>query len=344
MIKTSSDQTEIISGLKNNKVIVLPTKNIYQLATLSRNQKELFNLKGSPIDSAPVYFFSNTGELKKHTSALPDYSVLLLSVLTPGPVTFIFNSNFSLDDKPTIACCIPAQPQLLDVLNQLNQPLATTSANPKGLPASTNLEMVEKYFDQKIDLVFSLNNYPQNSIESTVLDCTNPEKVVVTRPGVLSFQEIRQILPKNIELVRNYSESDNDFPKTILRTEKPNLESKKPTVVLGTKEKLREVFGLSKLDYFLFKKHDNFLLLNLGSQTNLENVAKNLNERLFTLYNCEVENKYVLWQDWGDSNWGEVISYTLERFTTKSRASKSPEETAKLNFLDNFRSSSLANL
>ena len=116
-------------------------------------------------------------------------------------------------------------------------------------------------------------------------------------------------MPAGVDLVIQPATTDlSDFTR-IDSTE--SLELQTAEVVLGTKEKLREVLGIELPAYFTETTVDGVNIINLGSQTNLESVARNL------IHNIELARSYtnktrtIIDQNWGNSYWGQYISTNL---------------------------------
>jgi L-threonylcarbamoyladenylate synthase len=324
MTKISKEIEKAISKLKENKVIILQTSSGFQLVSSADhkpNINTMQNIKQPPDPINPVYFFSNISQIKMYSKEIPKYLALLIEAFTPGPVAFILPSNQTLGDAQTITCTIPENPEILKIISEVNQPLATTSANPAEIPAFANLSMVKNYFAGKVDMILTLEPAQITFPDLSVLDCTEDGVIKIIRPGAIKTNEIQSILPKHIRLEKAYKTETAhrlklSFP--IFKKDYINNDDKHLSVIIGTKEKLNQTFNLEKSEYFTLKKHGNFLLLNLGSQTSPETIAKNIYKNLFSIEHLAVSKGLLLWQDWGSGHWGEIIEYTLSRFVVDS--------------------------
>ena len=144
--------------------------------------------------------------------------------------------------------------------------------------------------------------------ETGIYKC-DEKLVTVLKSGSVKTDELKDVLPAGVDLVIQPATTDlSDFTR-IDSTE--SLELQTAEVVLGTKEKLREVLGIELPAYFTETTVDGVNIINLGSQTNLESVARNL------IHNIELARSYtnktrtIIDQNWGNSYWGQYISTNL---------------------------------
>lgn len=320
MTKISHEIKAAISELKENKIVILPTKQGFQLATLAgyqSNIKSLQKIKNSSLPVKPIYFFSSLAQIQSHCKNIPKYVPILIHALTPGPVAFILPSNKSLGEADTIACTIPSQPEILRILNDTGQPLTTTSANPAGSPVATSLSMVRNYFENKVDMILDLETLRCTLPDLTIIDCTKQDIVKIIRPGVIKTSEIKSILPKHVRVEKSYKFQDTQKLSLNFPIIKQNDIIKIDTnisLIIGTKEKLNQTFSLKNSEYFTLKQYENFILLNIGSQAHPETIAKNLYKNLSYIQNLTLSKGFLLWQNWGNGHWGDIIEYTLSKF------------------------------
>ncbi len=306
--------------LHQNKIIVLPTKNIYYLVAKAspENYKKFNQLKQSSTDLNPTYFFRSVESLLQNVHEVSSDINFLLHTLAPGPITLILKSKGFFGLSRDLACTIPSQPEVQELLAKFKDPLIATSANPTGFPPATNLQSAKFYFEKDVELILNFEQAAKNSLEATVLDCTEEKKVKVIRPGILDLREVIKILPKYIKLEKTYLDYKEKPTENLSLIKQKNLEiitDSNSRVVLGTKEKLKEVFNLGDIGYFHTLKWNNYTLINIGSQTYSQSILHNLYSNIFIANNLEAKEKILLWQNLGKNHWNEVIEYTLKRYT-----------------------------
>ena len=112
---------------------------------------------------------------------IPKKSYYLLERYWPGPVTFIFNKHPQVPDfvtsgLSTIAIRICDYIPVTLLLQHLNEPILSTSANFHGEPPATTLENCNIDLLKGVDVVFKQCNAYLNT-PSTIIDlsCTLPK-------------------------------------------------------------------------------------------------------------------------------------------------------------------------
>ena len=183
---------DIVASLRDGNIVCFPTETLYALAVDAYNSeavKKLYAVKKRAIDKPCAVMLHNV-DLVTSYAVVNTEQLLLMKKFIPGPVTFILNKkkdcSLAIGDK--IGIRIPRYNKALDILQQFDKPLLSTSANFANEPDSycfaeipeNIISMVGAYL--KDDTVIS-------KISSTVIDIT-------TRP----FTVLRYGALKNISL------------------------------------------------------------------------------------------------------------------------------------------------
>lgn len=173
-------------AIKHGKVLVCPTDTVYGLicnGTYKKAVNRLFKIKkrskGKPI---PV-FVKDIKMAEKIAKINPEQKKFLKKIW-PGAVTVVLKRK----GKNTIGIRIPRHKFVLNLLKEVNRPLAETSANISGKTTPTKIKEVLKQFkNQKYqpDLAIDAGNL-KKSRSSTVIDLTG-KRIKVLRNGFLSF-------------------------------------------------------------------------------------------------------------------------------------------------------------
>jgi hypothetical protein len=138
--------------------------------------------------------------------------------------------------------------------------------------------------------------------------------VKILRPGLISYADLKLLLPRKIFLIKDYfSYQSLNFLDLFKIYNKPNTKSK--VVVLGTKENLKIEFDLWFLRHFQLYRKDNFTLINIGSQTNPENIIKQLGKNLMLAKEEAAGYIYFLNQSWPQSQWGEILRFIISNIS-----------------------------
>lgn len=308
--------------IEENRVVAIAGSSVFELVAKAslEGKKRVFKMKKKPIKQRAIYFFPDYQTLAKYVQELPEHVKTLIKSFTPGNMVFLLNSNEKLGLGKKIACAIPGDSALQKLLQKIGEPLVGSSANFNKRPTSTSASMVEEYFGQDVDIC--QGQAKLIGVEKTFLDCTKKRSVQIISPGLYSGKDIAQALPKNIAI--SYKKTPKRIEKleqirktsfeglTVFRTVDIR-DIPKTAIVFGTKETLGEAFGLG--GYFKDGTIEQRFLVNLGSSTNLENVAKNLYKNIHKAYQFGYSEAYILWQDWGRTSYGKVINHILLKNT-----------------------------
>jgi L-threonylcarbamoyladenylate synthase len=142
--------SEIITALKNGAVLVLPTDTVYGLVCDVTNKKaveKIYKIK-KRSKSKPLTIFVKDLKMAKEFAEISKEQEKILVKHWPGKYTFIFKTKkakkFYGVNKKTIAIRIPKYKFLNDLLKKIDKPLAQTSANISGAPASTKIDQIIK--------------------------------------------------------------------------------------------------------------------------------------------------------------------------------------------------------
>ncbi|MEM1312570.1 MAG: hypothetical protein AAGF07_03860 [Patescibacteria group bacterium] len=184
------------------------------------------------------------------------------------------------------------------------------------------------------------NHYVQDRL--VILNCLNNNKILVEDPGSFNFGELVKVFPVDIQFKTNNNkikELKNIY--TINNPECINLNSF--STIIGTKEQIKKTLDYEFPVYFSEILKNDKHIINLGSQTNLEGLAKNLYSKL-SLANLLNGKKLVLNQAWGTSYWAQNITANLQNLPdinqaflpTKNTESRLPHQEELNNTIDNF--------
>lgn len=172
----------IISAVKKGKVLICPTDTVYGLICDAANKKsveKIFKIKKRPR-SKPLPIFVKDLKMAKKLAVINKEQVKYLKKAWPGAITVILQKK---DRKGTIALRIPNYKWLLSLIRQFKRPLAETSANISGQPASNKIKEVIRQFD-------GLKHQPDFVIDIGNLAKAKPSKIVdltVDPPKVLRY-------------------------------------------------------------------------------------------------------------------------------------------------------------
>ncbi len=320
--------SEAIELLKNGEVVAFPTETVYGLgadATNSEAIKKIYLAKGRPSDNPLIVHVSSIEQMKQYVIEIPAYVEALLDEFSPGPITYVLKSNGKISPYvsaglDTIGIRIPNHPIALTLSEEGQLPIAAPSANISGKPSPTTAQHVKDDLHGKIAGIID-GGPTKSGIESTVIDCTGAQPVVL-RLGSVPAHEINKIV-KVTPFIRKGGDKRHKAPQS------PGLKYKHyapemPLMVVVEQEDVAH--RLIEIE----KQRDNKIgLLWTGSKTNVfgkvdkaiylgsnaEEVGKNLYASLRTFHKHEID--IIVCFVHSADHIGKAVIDRLERAATK---------------------------
>jgi L-threonylcarbamoyladenylate synthase len=198
----SSDINRAIQILNSEDVVAIPTETVYGLAGNIYSEKaikKIFEVKERPLFNPLIVHLHTIDQVRKVVTVFPDKAKQLAAAFWPGSLTLVLKKHASVPDlitanKDTVAIRIPNHPVTLELLKELDFPLAAPSANPFNRISPTKSTHVEAYFKDKITMVLEGGSC-NNGLESTIIGFEN-ELPVLYRLGSISVEEIEMVIGK----------------------------------------------------------------------------------------------------------------------------------------------------
>ena len=187
--------------LQEGKVVAIPTETVYGLAANAFKDDavdEIFSIKGRPSDNPLIVHISNLVMLKKVAASMPEGATELAKRFWPGPLTIVMKKTKEISDLvtcglDTVAVRMPSQPVAAEIIERAGVPLAAPSANISGKPSPTSARHVFDDLNGLVPLVVD-DGVCGVGLESTVISLAG-DLPTVLRPGIISIDEIREVLP-----------------------------------------------------------------------------------------------------------------------------------------------------
>ena len=198
----SKDISKAAQLLSNDELVAIPTETVYGLAGNIYSEKAIkaiFETKQRPFFNPLIVHIPSVDYLDNIVESIPKKARQLADVFWPGPITLVLKKKNTIPDlitagKDTVAVRVPNHPTTLELLGQLDFPLAAPSANPFSSISPTTAEHVEGYFKDKIKMV--LDGGPsKKGIESTIIGFENDEPIVY-RLGSTPIEAIEAVVGK----------------------------------------------------------------------------------------------------------------------------------------------------
>ena len=185
--------TAAADALLNNQVIAAPTETVYGLMARWNSQEareQIYTLKHRPADKKLQMLLPNLEALTAYTLKNMDWIEAIGRTFWPGPLTLIVETL----DGETIGARIPNQPFVIDVLKQLNEPIAATSANLSGTPAAFTPEAAVNHLNGQPALLVNAGTVTVTGGTASTVASIIGRKLTILRPGVISLEQLQEAL------------------------------------------------------------------------------------------------------------------------------------------------------
>ena len=195
--------------LINGQIIAFPTETVYGLGACIHNENAIQNIfiaKGRPSDNPLIMHIADLADLN-YLVEQPLHSNItsLIEAFWPGPLTLILPLNKNLKLSPiinaglnSIAVRMPAHQAALNLIKAVKSPLVAPSANLSGKPSPTNYLHVLQDFNNIIPCILK-GEITDYGLESTIINCLNPDNFQLLRAGALDIEKIQKIIQLEIK-------------------------------------------------------------------------------------------------------------------------------------------------
>lgn len=192
---------KVKARLVDGDVVALPTETVYGLFALASSEKAcetLYRVKRRPLDK-PVSILVSSVAMAERVAEVGDRAKELFERYAPGALTLVLPCKMraELSERPklssillaggdTIGIRIPDHPFILRLLEEMDAPLAASSANMAGGVSPTNVDMVLAELAGEIPLIVD-GGETSLALASTVADLTGGA-IRILREGTVKLE------------------------------------------------------------------------------------------------------------------------------------------------------------
>ena len=177
--------------LTASEVVSVPTETVYGLAGNAYDESailKIFHVKQRPSFDPLIVHAGSLTQILKFTKQIPAKALQLAEHFWPGPLTLVLKKQPIIPDLvtsglPTVGVRIPQHPLTLQLLRQLDFPLAAPSANPFGYISPTTPQHVQEQLGGKIPHILS-GGACAIGIESTIVGFESGQPIIYRLGGV----------------------------------------------------------------------------------------------------------------------------------------------------------------
>lgn len=190
--------------LRAGGLVAFPTETVYGLGANALEAEAvaaIFQAKGRPANDPVIVHLAGLTQLESVALDVPPLAYALAAAFWPGPLTLVLSrhprvpANVSAG-RPTVAVRMPAHPVARALITATGVPIAAPSANTFSRPSATTAQHVWDDLHGRIALILDGGPTPLG-VESTVLDLTGPQPVIL-RPGGVSQAALQGLAPEVI--------------------------------------------------------------------------------------------------------------------------------------------------
>jgi L-threonylcarbamoyladenylate synthase len=193
---------EAVAVLRRGGVIIFPTETVYGIGADIRQPtaiEKIFAIKRRPPDLRLLVHCADEGQLAMVVKEIPETARRLIAAFLPGPLALILERSAAVPDIAvaggrTVGVRIVAQPVFRAIASELGAPLAGTSANLSGQPATNNFAAIDPEIVQRCDLAIDAGRCGTGA-PSTIVDLT-VQPPAILRTGPIRPEQLAALLGK----------------------------------------------------------------------------------------------------------------------------------------------------
>nr|WP_245771880.1 L-threonylcarbamoyladenylate synthase [Rhodothermus profundi] len=207
----TQDVRQAAAWIRQGELVAFPTETVYGLGADAFNPtavRKIFAAKERPRDNPLIVHIAHIHQLDRLVIDVPETAQRFMERFFPGPLTLVLPRHPAVPDEvtaglPTVGVRMPRHPVARAFLEACGTPVAAPSANRSGRPSPTRWEAVYADLNGRIACILQ-GDRSDMGLESTVVDCTGPEPVVL-RAGAVSLEALRDVVPETRLVARNES-------------------------------------------------------------------------------------------------------------------------------------------
>lgn len=194
---------KIVSEIKKGNLVIIPTDTVYGISADMNNLKaihKVYKCKQRDKNKPLLLLVDSLNMLKKYTKDLSPLENKIIQKYLPGKLTILLHKNDKISDEITagsnlVGIRMPNNENLKKIIQEVGNPIISTSANISGQNTITNPEMVDKNLLKYISYVEKAGII--NSEPSSIIKIEN-EKIIIIRKETVANQIIKDF-PNNIK-------------------------------------------------------------------------------------------------------------------------------------------------
>lgn len=206
-----TDINKAAALLRANELVAIPTETVYGLGANALSETavlKIFEAKNRPAFDPLIVHTHRIAEFDLIAQNIPDKAYKLAEAFMPGPLTLLLPRSPKVpllvtSGSDLVGVRIPNHSLTLDLLAQLDFPVAAPSANPFGYVSPTSAEHVAAQLGERIAYILD-GGVCAVGMESTIINVAQ-NRVEILRLGGLALEEIEEVLGEKITQIKTSS-------------------------------------------------------------------------------------------------------------------------------------------
>lgn len=208
-----TDVNDAATHLRNGETVAIPTETVYGLAANALNEEavlKIYEVKQRPQFNPLIIHVDSFESALKWVVNVPTEARLLVQKFWPGALTLLLDKKDIIPDLVTaghskVAVRVPDHPLTLELLKQLDFPLAAPSANPSGYVSPTTAAHVYVGLKGKIPYILD-GGESAIGLESTIVGWDKEGKAIIYRLGGICKEDIEKVIGHEVSIATSITE------------------------------------------------------------------------------------------------------------------------------------------
>lgn len=282
--------------LNSNDVVAIPTETVYGLAANALDINavtKIFEVKNRPYFDPLIVHISALNEINKYAKTPHPELIKLAEAFWPGPLTILFDKKDVIPDLVTsglsrVALRMPNHELTLQLLQNIDFPLAAPSANPFSYVSPTCAQHVHDQLGEKIPYILD-GGACDIGLESSIVGMEG-ENLMIYRKGGLEIERIREIFKGKI-IVNDNSSSSPAAPGMLKKHYSPNK------IMLDYKDYNPMIHQFDNIGFLKFSEYEKNInseqQIILSENANLSEAAQRLFGALRSLDKLDIDTIFI---------------------------------------------------
>lgn len=195
-MKRSNKYSELIENLNNGKVCLFETDTVVGIGCkiikdgcLNPNINRIFDIKSRSKNKTFPWLISSKKMLNEFAININEYNEKIIDEKWPGATTLIFECNNKVPEElsvkvdentRSIAFRIPDSEELINAIDFVSCPIATTSANFSGKKPVFRINEVDEKLIEKVDFVYEKYFHKSKNVKpSEIISCLKNQPEII---------------------------------------------------------------------------------------------------------------------------------------------------------------------